>query len=192
MPDRSTLENKAVEAYLSYLATGSLPVADNDEAIEVLDERIANEDQLHRKVVLIAERHRLANPPPPDPAPLVEKFVYYVVGFSERNNITYAVWREMGVPAKVLKEAGIPATKLNGIKPAVRGTPRLGMSRRTWTDEQRADYLAFYDGHSTEEVAAHFGVSPASVKQRYYQFKSDARKAAGEPRRPQGRPRKSA
>lgn len=175
MPDRSTNENKAIEAYLQYLATGVLPASkDNDEAIEVLDERIANEDRLHVKVTLIAERHRLANPPPPDPKPLVDKFVQYASTFSERNKITYPVWREMGVPPKVLKEAGIRLT----VAPRVQGEPtkpamalddprrkRTYASRRKMTPEFTAEFLAYFDAHGADATAEQYGYKPAYVPQ---------------------------
>ncbi|MDX1690995.1 MAG: hypothetical protein R3290_08240 [Acidimicrobiia bacterium] len=38
---------------------------------------------------------------------LEEGFVEVAKSFSERKGITYAAWREQGVPASVLKEAGI-------------------------------------------------------------------------------------
>jgi hypothetical protein len=38
---------------------------------------------------------------------ITANFVKHVVAFSERNGITYADWREEGVPAAVLREAGM-------------------------------------------------------------------------------------
>ena len=40
-------------------------------------------------------------------ADLVKNFLEHVVAFSEKWGITYADWREEGVPASVLKDAGI-------------------------------------------------------------------------------------
>jgi hypothetical protein len=38
-------------------------------------------------------------------------FVEHVVAYSERKGISYTAWREYGVPAKVLKSAGIKETR---------------------------------------------------------------------------------
>lgn len=40
-------------------------------------------------------------------ADLVKAFLEHVVPFSERYGVTYGDWREEGVPASILKEAGI-------------------------------------------------------------------------------------
>ncbi|HEV2369089.1 MAG TPA: hypothetical protein VGR90_04395 [Acidimicrobiales bacterium] len=39
---------------------------------------------------------------------LEDEFVKVAAGYSERNGISYAAWREIGVDAAVLKRAGIP------------------------------------------------------------------------------------
>jgi hypothetical protein len=164
VPDRSTSENKAVEVYLQFLATGTIPSDPKDEtAIEVLDEQIANEPQLHRKVVLIARRHRLANPPPPDSKPLVDKFIQYAASFGERNMVTYAAWREMGVPPKVLKEAGIPATRLPSSDMTRIAYPKMDPDdphrkrpykrRRTWHPEERAEFFAYLNANGDQATA---------------------------------------
>ena len=41
-------------------------------------------------------------------ADLENEFAEYVKDFSERKGLTYSAWREVGVPAKVLREAGVP------------------------------------------------------------------------------------
>ncbi len=43
----------------------------------------------------------------PDVDALEEDFVKYAKGYSERKGISYAAWRAGGVPAAVLKKAGI-------------------------------------------------------------------------------------
>lgn len=43
-----------------------------------------------------------------DDTELETAFVEVAKDFSRRKNISYSVWRDMGVPASVLKEAGIP------------------------------------------------------------------------------------
>jgi hypothetical protein len=42
-----------------------------------------------------------------DLADLEARFVGVAAGYSARKGITYAAWRQIGVPASVLKEAGI-------------------------------------------------------------------------------------
>ncbi|MFN8103134.1 MAG: hypothetical protein U0U69_01570 [Acidimicrobiia bacterium] len=43
-----------------------------------------------------------------DETELEAAFVVVAKDFSQRKNISYSVWRDMGVPASVLKKAGIP------------------------------------------------------------------------------------
>jgi hypothetical protein len=38
---------------------------------------------------------------------LEQEFVKAALGYSERRGISYAAWREAGVPASVLKQAGV-------------------------------------------------------------------------------------
>lgn len=42
---------------------------------------------------------------------LEEEFVDVVKDYSERKGITYTAWREEGVPADVLRRAGVPRTR---------------------------------------------------------------------------------
>ena len=42
---------------------------------------------------------------------LESDFKRHAASYSERKGITYPAWREVGVPASVLKEAGIPETR---------------------------------------------------------------------------------
>lgn len=43
----------------------------------------------------------------PDPSVFEDDFIKAVPGYSERHNISYEAWREVGVPAAVLRRAGI-------------------------------------------------------------------------------------
>lgn len=43
-----------------------------------------------------------------DESELEDGFIEVAKDFSRRKNISYSVWRDMGVPASVLKKAGIP------------------------------------------------------------------------------------
>lgn len=113
MPSESakvtTATNKAVDDYLTYVATGKLPTRPGVETeIERLEARIADATRMVDKVQLIAKRHALQNPQG-SAEELEARFIKYAPAFSERHGVTYAVWREMGVTPKVLEQAGIKA-----------------------------------------------------------------------------------
>ena len=77
----------------------------------LLEMKAKDEKNLAHKVILIAQIHEALRR---EDEALKEQawedeFVKYVPWFSEQHNITYAVWREMGVSAKVLSKAGITA-----------------------------------------------------------------------------------
>jgi hypothetical protein len=46
----------------------------------------------------------------PNDHQLTADFVKYARGYSDRKGISYATWRQFGVPADVLRKAGIPQT----------------------------------------------------------------------------------
>jgi hypothetical protein len=144
-------ENHAVERYLRFLATGELPTDPQKAAkLEVLDGKIAAEDRLYRKAMLIGERHQVAAQQP-SKADLEANFVKYVGGFMARNtHVTYAVWREMGVPPTILKEAGIPAT----VRTAHQGPRR---TRKNLNDPENARrILGYVLEHGPDAAAEHF------------------------------------
>lgn len=47
----------------------------------------------------------------PDPDEIEKAFVEAAKEYSERKGIGYPAWREVGVPAAVLREAGVPRTR---------------------------------------------------------------------------------
>ncbi|HHC09225.1 MAG TPA: hypothetical protein ENK55_10995 [Actinobacteria bacterium] len=112
---------RAIKAYLQALATPKRrgrPVdpARLQEKIAQLDERIRGEADPLRRVELIQARLDAmaaldAAQASDDLAELEKGFVEYAAGYSERKGITYAAWREAGVPASVLKAAGIKRTR---------------------------------------------------------------------------------
>jgi hypothetical protein len=55
---------------------------------------------------LMAERETLGGNLP-DISELEDEFVSTAKGYGERKGISYATWRELGVPSAVLKKAGI-------------------------------------------------------------------------------------
>ena len=46
-----------------------------------------------------------------DPEELAAGFVAHAKSYSQRKGISYSTWRQFGVPAEVLRKAGIPATR---------------------------------------------------------------------------------
>ncbi len=79
-------------------------------------EAIANEDDPARRVELIQQRindeERLDSlEDQPDMEALEAAFVDAAAEYSERKGISYSAWRELGVPAAVLRKAGVPRTR---------------------------------------------------------------------------------
>lgn len=76
-----------------------------------IDESIAAADPLRRvglvqqRMDLEAELARLDNTV--DISSLERDFAQVAKGYSERKGISYAAWREVGVPTEVLKDSGI-------------------------------------------------------------------------------------
>lgn len=77
----------------------ALENAQTDDVMRVLVLRQERRDLLER--IAIESMTEI------DVEALAEDFVKFAAQYAERKGIAYAVWREMGVPAVVLKEAGI-------------------------------------------------------------------------------------
>ena len=81
------------------------------QRIEKLDARIAEETSPMKRLRLHAEKNqlvqRLAASGSEDADDVEKEFIAVAKSFSERRGIPYAAWREEGVPAKVLNEAGV-------------------------------------------------------------------------------------
>jgi len=97
---------RAIDAYLTY--TSTKPRGRPMDRAE-LELKAKDETNLAHKVILIAKIHEALRR---EDAALKEQewedeFVKYAPWFSEQHGITYAVWREMAVPAAVLAKAGI-------------------------------------------------------------------------------------
>ena len=114
-------QGRAVRDYLAELNEEKKPGRKLDA--ETLQQRIQeNREQIDaepdpaKRVELIQKRidneERLANlGEEADVEALQEEFIKVANEYSERKRITYSAWREAGVPAAVLKEAGIPRTR---------------------------------------------------------------------------------
>ena len=110
------LEAREIKAYLSALGNRrrGRPVTKESlqQRIDSLETKIAAEPDPLKAVELRQQRidaeHRLGDMgDAPDHEALEAGFVKYAKGYGERKGIGYAAWREQGVPAAVLREAGI-------------------------------------------------------------------------------------
>ncbi len=112
---------RAVKEYLAARETDSRrgPKMTPDklrDRIESTRQAIAEEDDPARRVELIQQRmddeERLDSiEEQPDMDSLEKDFVEAAAEYSERKGISYSAWRELGVPAAVLKQAGVPRTR---------------------------------------------------------------------------------
>ncbi len=109
---------RAVRAYLQALETGQQSGRPVDrhalaKRVEQLQAEIDQETSPVKRVELIqrridAERHLAQIENHPDFEELERAFIEAAQEYSERRSITYSAWRELGVPASVLREAGVP------------------------------------------------------------------------------------
>lgn len=114
---KARAENKAVSTYLEALESNR-PRPGRRRTAESMQRRIgAIGEALEsatpiRRVQLVQERidlERSLSAPAEtiDISDLEDAFVELAVSYSGRKGITYSAWREVGVPAAVLKQAGI-------------------------------------------------------------------------------------
>lgn len=113
-------ESRLIKRYLEALAAkrpGRPVTAESLKAkIERLEGRIATESDPLKKLSLIQEKiaaeERLESIDETlDMVALERDFVEVAKSYSERKGISYSAWRELGVPAEVLRRAGIPRTR---------------------------------------------------------------------------------
>ncbi len=118
---RARAQNRAVSAYLQALETHR-PGRGRKRSPETMKRRleaIANELESAtpiRRVQLVQERIDLekaiaALADVVDLSELEDDFVGIAVDYSGRKGISYFAWREVGVPAAVLKRAGISRSR---------------------------------------------------------------------------------
>jgi hypothetical protein len=108
-------QSKAVKGYLEALSTDRRSVADPKQfqkRISDLSKKIDAEENPSRRVELVQRRLDLENQladaeGTADLAQLERDFKRAVKGYSQRKGISYKAWREVGVPASVLRDAGI-------------------------------------------------------------------------------------
>lgn len=112
---------KAVRDYLEAISVERRPGRPVDRRslqnrIERLQQQIDEESNAAKRVELIqrrldAEVRLAALEERPDLEQLEGDFIEAVKDYSERKGITYTAWREAGVPAAVLRQAGVPRTR---------------------------------------------------------------------------------
>ncbi len=114
---RGRRESRAIKRYLEALSTKrkpGRPVTPDTlrKRIAALEEKISAEDDLlkaleMRQERIDAEEALAAAEASDDLQELEQGFVEFAKSYSERKHISYTAWREAGVPASVLKEAGV-------------------------------------------------------------------------------------
>lgn len=115
---------KIVRRYLDALeahkSKGSRGRPSDPEAVRAkisdYEQRIEHEDDALRRVELIqrrldSEEHLRDLTSLPDIQEHESDFVEVVGEYSERKGITYKAWRELGLPASLLREAGLPLNR---------------------------------------------------------------------------------
>ncbi len=116
---RGRREARAIKAYLEALGNrrpGRPVTPESLQArIDRLDEKLAAETDPLKKVDLVQQRLDAVEAlkrveASADLDALEEGFIDHAKGYSERKGISYAAWREAGVPAGVLRKAGLSRT----------------------------------------------------------------------------------
>lgn len=113
-------ESRAVKAYLETLGSrrpGRPVTVDSvKDRLAKLEDRVEAETDPLKKLDLIqskldAENQLAEMSETVDLDARQAEFVEIAKSYSERKGISYSAWREIGVPAPVLKEAGIARTR---------------------------------------------------------------------------------
>lgn len=113
-------ESRAIKAYLEALGSRrpGRPVTAESvrKRIASIDERLATEEDPLKQLELRQEKldaqETLKEVESKEDIDQLEKaFIEAAKSYSERKGISYTAWRQVGVPARVLKEAGIPRTR---------------------------------------------------------------------------------
>lgn len=117
---RGRKEARAIKAYLKTVDTGRQGRTVSRESLEKrlgkTNRKIEDSDDPLKTVDLIQTRLdiELALSSVEDVESierLEAKFVEYAASYSERKDVSYTAWRQFGVPAAVLRNAGVPETR---------------------------------------------------------------------------------
>jgi hypothetical protein len=113
-------ESKAISNYLGAIESRRPGRKVTRESLEArlagIDERIAAEPNPLKRVELVqskldSQKALQLMGEAQNEADVEKGFVENAASYSERKGITYGAWREAGVPAAVLKKAGIARTR---------------------------------------------------------------------------------
>ncbi len=116
---RGRREARAIKAYLEALGSrrpGRPVTPESLQArVERLADKLATEQDPLKRVDLVQQRLDALDAlkrveASADLEALEQGFIHHAKGYSERKGISYAAWREAGVPAGVLKKASIART----------------------------------------------------------------------------------
>lgn len=117
---RGRKEARAIKAYLKTVDTRrqGRPVTREslEKRLEKANRRIEDSDDPLKTVDLIQTRLdielALSRVEDVESTERLEaKFVKYAASYSERKSVSYTAWRQFGVPAAVLRNAGVPETR---------------------------------------------------------------------------------
>jgi hypothetical protein len=117
---RGRKEARAVKVYLKAIdarTSGRQPSKDTLKSrLEKVNEKIGGTDDPLKTVDLLQSKldieKALSRVEEESDFDAVEAdFIKNVKSYSERKGITYTAWREFGVPARTLREAGLPETR---------------------------------------------------------------------------------
>ena len=144
--------SQAVNVYLAYLNEHEPVKGRPPKSSAELAEDIGQETNFARKLILI-QRHLEALDREADAqrAPRREEnFVRHAKLFGDHYGITWAAWRSMGVPAAVLRQAGIEGTETEP-RERVSRTPTGQAKRHKMTMEHAREIMAVYEAAGGDE-----------------------------------------
>ena len=113
-------ESLAVRNYIEFLRLEKpKPKGRPTRSVEELTAALEAEEDVLKRLQLRSTLNRAQEVAATDPKReerLTAEFIKYVASFSERLGLRYADWREEGVPASVLKEAGLSPFSKTGYR----------------------------------------------------------------------------
>jgi hypothetical protein len=151
---RKVREGYHVKRYLDQIAeTKSRPgrkpnVEALNERLAVIDKKLKGDIDSLERLALAQARRDLEARRDEVGADTEDGFVKYAAAYGRRKRIDYETWREVGVPANVLKRAGI--TPSNGSEPKGR-VPTMADNTTEW---YAAQALVKDDGPMADEAEA--------------------------------------
>lgn len=117
---RGRTEARAIKAYLNAVNSKSpgRPITKESlqQRLEKVNEKLGAESDPLKNVELLQskldiEKSLAKMEEADDFDQLEQRFVENAASYSDRKGISYTAWRQFGVPAAVLKQAGIPETR---------------------------------------------------------------------------------